>query len=355
MSRLALLAAITLPALACGGCSGASDRESEPPAARSAIAFLRGDPEAGLQDLVVVDSDGSNERILVKGSREPDLAGFDRTFSWSPNGQQLLYSVEAPVDTGNTDDYYVDVYVVNADGSDRRKLMRANIWTDLVWSPRGDAVLIGDDPLGSNTDLGSRTLVVVNADGSGARTIPIRDEFQNFDVSPDGKKIAYDDSDASSIYVMNADGSASKRLTDGFYPEWTPGGQILFRYGLDDWLINPDGSSLRRAGRFGEALAGSGDLAADGRTVALEKKMGGSDYELCIGDVGGGPLRRLTDNEIEDEFPSWSPTGKALAFERRRGLYGAGDIFVINADGTGERNLTDSPADESDAAWAPMP
>jgi Tol biopolymer transport system component len=32
---------------------------------------------------------------------------------------------------------------------------------------------------------------------------------------------------------------------------------------------------------------------------------------------------------------------------------GPGDIYVINADGTGERNLTDSPTDESDPAWAP--
>jgi TolB protein len=347
MSKLTLLLLIALSAVACGGCDVSSDRESDPHSAP--IAFLRGDPG----DLVVVDPDGSNERILVKGSRGPDLAGFDRVFSWSPNGRQLLYSVEAPVDTGDVDDYYVDVYVVNADGSDRRKLMRANIWTDLVWSPRGDAVLIGDD------HLGFRQLVVVNADGSGARTIPVRDDVGNYDWSPDGRKIAYDDSGgpASWVYVMNADGSAPKRLTDGGVPVWTPGGQIIVRFLEEDWLINPDGSGLRRAGRFGE-LTGSGDLAPDGRTIALAKAIGGSDYELALGDVGGGPLRRLTDNEMDDDWPSWSPDGKALVFERRPSddyELALGDIFVINADGTGERNLTDSPEDESDPAWAPNP
>jgi TolB protein len=342
VSRLTLLVPIALSAVACGGCSGSSDRESEPRSTRSAIAFLRGDPG----DLVVVDPDGSNERILVKGSRGPDLAGFDRVFSWSPNGRQLLYSVEAPVDTGDVHDYYVDVYVVNADGSDRRKLMRANIWTDLVWSPRGDAVLIGDN------HLGVHELAVVNADGSGTRTIPVNKEIGNFDWSPDGTKIAYDTADLV-VFVMNADGSAPKRLADGFYPQWTPGGQIMLRYALDDWLVNPDGSGLRLAGRFGE-LAGSGDLAPDGRTIALAKAIGGSDDELALGDVGGGRLRRLTDNEMEDDWPSWSPTGKSLVFERRRTLEsGPGDIFVINADGTGERNLTHSAEDESDPAWAP--
>jgi Tol biopolymer transport system component len=345
MSRLTLLVPIALSAVACGGCGCSSDRESELPAKRSAlIAFVRGDPG----DLVVVDPDGSNERILVKGSRGPDLAGFDRVFSWSPNGRQLLYSVEAPVDTGDVADYYVDIYVVNADGSDRRKLMRANIWTDLVWSPRGDAVLIGDQ------HLGFRQLMVVNADGSGARTISGGDDVGNYDWSPDGRKIAYDKSSAS-VYVMNADGSAPKRLTDGFYPEWTPGGQIIVRFVEEDWLINPDGSGLRRAGRFGE-LTGSGELAPDGRTIALAKAIGGSDYELALGDVGGGPLRRLTDNEMEDDWPSWSPTGKSLVFERRPSDdddLALGDIFVINADGTGERNLTNSAADENSPAWAP--
>ena len=343
MSRLTLAVSIASSAVACGACSGSSDRESEPPAPRSAIAFVRGEGE----ELVVVDPDGGNERVLVEGTPGRQLAGFERVFSWSPNGRQLLYSVEAPVDTGDTDDYYVDVYVVDADGSDRRKLRRANISTDLVWSPRGDAVLIGDIHV-----AGFRELVLVNADGSGARTIRVSDDIQNVAWSPDGKKIAYDTADADSVYVMNADGSAPKRLTDGFLPEWTPGGQIMFRFALETWLVNPDGSGLRSAGRVGLLWEG-GELAPNGRTIAWWKDFGGPDDELALGDIGGGPLKKLTDNEMEDYGPSWSPDGKSLVFVRYR--EGPEDIWVINADGTGERNLTHSAEREFDPAWAPKP
>jgi Tol biopolymer transport system component len=352
VSRLTLLVLIAFFAVACGGCSGSSDRESEPPATRSAsIAFSRGDPE----EVVVVDPDGGNERVLVTGSPGRELAGFERTFSWSPNGRQLLYSVAAPrgPDDSDTYDYsasYVDLYVVNADGSDRRRLSRANISTDPVWSPRGDAVLVGDAYAGSDK------LRVINADGSGARTILVREEIGNFAWSPDGTKIAYDTYDSGyAIYVMNADGSAPKRLTEGGIDSWRPGGQVVFRYALENWLINPDGSGLRPVGKAGE-LAAFGELAPDGRTAALSEKIGGSDLELVLGDIGGGPLRRLTDNDLEDDSPSWSPDGRSIVFERRPGDdSGPGDIYVIKADGTGERNLTQSPADEWGPAWAPKP
>ena len=52
-----------------------------------------------------------------------------------------------------------------------------------------------------------------------------------------------------------------------------------------------------------------------------------------------------------DYAPAWSPDGKQIAF--RADIDGNGDIYVINADGTGRVNLTNNPASDWSPAWSP--
>ena len=76
-------------------------------------------------------------------------------------------------------------------------------------------------------------------------------------------------------------------------------------------------------------------------------------------DIDGTNVRRLTDNKLYEEVPSWSPDGKRLAFTREVPLPGdtSGaahyDIFVVNTDGTGEVRLTTLEDFASGAAWSP--
>ena len=87
----------------------------------------------------------------------------------------------------------------------------------------------------------------------------------------------------------------------------------------------------------------------------------GGDWELAVASVGGGELRRLTENDRHDLNPSLSSDGKSLAFEAYPAPASGedsvppGDIYVINADGSGERNLISTPESESSPAWAPKP
>ncbi|MGH7711868.1 MAG: TolB family protein, partial [Gemmatimonadaceae bacterium] len=49
--------------------------------------------------------------------------------------------------------------------------------------------------------------------------------------------------------------------------------------------------------------------------------------------------------------PSWSPDGRQLVFESRR--HGAASLYIINADGSGERRLTWTLGDDTHPAWSP--
>ena len=60
---------------------------------------------------------------------------------------------------------------------------------------------------------------------------------------------------------------------------------------------------------------------------------------------------QLTDNNIGDLTPSWSPDGKKIVFHRRVGGRGQFQLMLINADGTGEKQLTFPPGLNAFPNW----
>ena len=99
----------------------------------------------------------------------------------------------------------------------------------------------------------------------------------------------------------------------------------------------------------GHATAGS-DVA--GR-IAFVSNRGGVNqiYVMDVNASGAGSnAARLTHDTGTEEYPSWSPDGKRLAYQH--GFNGSA-IYVINANGSGERRLSPTPGLDVTPSWSP--
>ena len=74
----------------------------------------------------------------------------------------------------------------------------------------------------------------------------------------------------------------------------------------------------------------------DGRQIAYCARVGESN-EVFIVNLDGSGRRQLTDHPAHDCFPSFSPDGTRLVFASKRG--GTYDLYVMHADGSGVRRL----------------
>jgi len=159
--------------------------------------------------------------------------------------------------------------------------------------------------------------------------------------SPDGSQITFSSfQDASwDIYIMNADGTNVRQLTDGFWGEqasWSPDGTQLAFSGYKDgnesiFVMNVDGTEVEQ---LTNADRGDDDPAwsPDGTQIVFSSDRDG-DSEIFVMNADGMNVRQLTDNDDLDEFPVWSPDGSQIIFNNgwKQGIT---SLFVMNADGS---------------------
>lgn len=312
----------------------------------------------------VVDTDG---RGFAR--RLDETAGTDWALDpvWSPDGARIAFtrSVRSDNEVGFVD----ELFLIDADGAN---IMQITL-TDggaygsrrPVWSPDGSRIAftrfrdLDPAPNVSNVDA---ELMVVSVDGSGQRQVADTQGDDYFPAwSPDGTRIAFVNSTQSrdTIFVVNADGTDQRSLAatsgDQWVPEWSPDGTrisftaLLRRGGRPSvYVVKADGSDLKSLG-YG-ALP---EWSPDGSRIAFVDYGDTNSYgEIVSVNPDGTDPRPLTRTG-SDTLPTglvWSPDGSHIAFSSSHD--GDEEIYVVNADGTGQTQLTDNDFfADTDPVW----
>lgn len=276
----------------------------------------------------------------------------------------------------------------------------------------------------SGLDLNGSThqIYTVHSDGTQLKRLTENDHLWYFEPvsSPDGSKIAYvalnsfpnlppEGELINDLYAMNADGRNKMLLTsshDGTIGRhvWSPDSTKIAVEGEDDiFIVDVDGTDLLRITNDNGAdlldvkpvwlsdsskviftsvlLNGTDVLAASLKEVKIDgsglRTLFDYDFDVEIGHIWSPDLNKISFIRLNDESSAslfvmnadgsnetrlaespplsfanrvWSPDSQRIAFEDWRGDYQ--DIYVIDADDGAYRNLSNSNAFDSNPRWS---
>jgi Tol biopolymer transport system component len=261
--------------------------------------------------------------------------------SLGESGRQQLVSPAGPIPTASRAAVHGrvalstrggDIWVMNANGSSRRRVTRSGrgIDFDPSWSPTG-------------------------------RSIVFRTSRGHYLPDPNG-------SGAEGIFVVDTRTRREREIQPrrgGLFPAWSPDGRLIAFSGLRGGrrgdtihVMTPRGTRVRDLGGGSVAAQECATWSPDGRKIAYCAHGGDGNWALWVMNRDGSGKRQLTHPALVappgsgGDYPhAWSPDGKQIVYSS--GQFTGRELYLINSDGTGMRRLTDWPGADGASAWLP--
>lgn len=315
---------------------------------------------------------GENEGLYYTSGIEPVLRAV-RSPSWSHDGSLVVYEkVDFAMRPQNK-----PLYSWDSEWDYR--------YTDVFPALSSDGMLCFSD----KANIGN--IVIMDPDGSRKQTVFDVHEYVNEKFlgtglvgayqpawSPDAQWIAFGvgswfglrTREMATLMRIRRDGTGLEPLTDGTinsgFPSYSPDGNyIVFRvWGKDEFglrVLNLEDRSIRVLTTGMDNLPG---WSPDGKRIVFTRRVDDVNFDVFTIRPDGSDLLRLTTCRGNDGHAVWTADGRILwnasdyGFRDEAALYDDtfqqyGQIFIMNADGTGKRILTDSRWEDSMPLYLP--
>jgi TolB protein len=290
-------------------------------------------------------------------------------------GAQLVVRAEEPTAANGliAFDAEGDIWLANADGSDVRRITADPAEErGPIWSRDGSRLAFMVDRGDGRTDLvttdaegGDRILVAASV------AVP---SLQHQSWSPDGLRLTYSamvEGGRNNIFVAEADGSGPVQVGDPTLtakePAWSPDGRsIAFHGGTSSveptdpsgpakrgvYVMDADGSNIRLVSQ----VVGSGGFAfsmplwsPDGSRIVTYVGSENS-HDIWVFDADGGEERNVSNSVGDDSWPTWAPDGERIAFDH---FETRARVALVDAEGSQPFVLEDPRITNWEPVWSP--
>jgi Tol biopolymer transport system component len=244
---------------------------------------------------------------------------------YSNDGERVV------VARNQADEHWIEM--MNADGTERHDVFKSldhGLLSTIAWSPDETMIALTLGRLASRNPVTASQVALVRSDGTRFRRLTNGTDSSAYpSFSPDGKTLVYRllGQQQGLRTVAIADGRVT-RLTSEWdnFPAWSPRGDRIAFTGFRN-----------------------------------------GDFEIYTVRPDGTDVRQLTTDQGTAGHPVWSPDGRSILFTSSRmgwkdevflaaqGAQTYGELFVMRADGTGLRQLTDNQWEEAPSAWLRPP